>query len=162
MRDWLERRRSRKAVRGAFNWLLSGFPDGFAESIWRRYPGIESDLPRLLEEGNGSALAAVQIVCAVVADFIEQSNDREGNARVLDQLKRAKDETPSDPFARGILRIESTAYHWALGGKFNMNFRDIMMSEIVGALAGIPKDERAANRISGYFLKYAMSPAEKS
>ena len=36
----------------------------------------------------------------------------------------------------------------ALAGKFNMDFRDIMMSEIMGALGGIPHEERVAKQIS--------------
>lgn len=150
---WLRLRRYRKGIKVAFNWLLSGFPDGVAENAWRRYPGIERDLARHLEEGEGSEFVAVQIVSAVMTDMIEQSTDVEMKARVLEQLKRAKDEMPSDPLARGILRIESTAYHWVLTGKFEMNFRDIMMSEIIGALVGTPHNERVANRIVAPLLQ---------
>jgi hypothetical protein len=34
-----------------------------------------------------------------------------------------------------------------------MNFRDIMMGEIIGTLGGIPANQRMANRISQSFLK---------
>ena len=89
----------------------------------------------------------MQIFSAVMSNTIERSTDID-KVRVLNQLKCAMDERPTDAAAVGILRAESTAYHWALAGKFNMDFRDIMMSEIIGALGGIPHEERVANRIS--------------
>jgi hypothetical protein len=153
MRQWLRRRRYRRAVKIDFGWLLSGFPNGFSEVLWQRHPGIEADLPRHMALGEGSEMAALQIVSSVITHIIEQSDDLEWKHTVLDQLKCAKDQAPTDSFASGILRMESTAYHWALANKFDMTFRDIMMSEIIGALAGKSANERRGKRLSNYIFR---------
>jgi len=117
-----------------------------------RYPGIEMVLRDHLAQNTRSELSALQIFSAVMTDTIERSSDID-KARVLNQLKCAENEQPTDAAALGILRAASTAYHWALAGKFPMNFRDIMMGEIIGTLGGIPANQRMANRISQSFLK---------
>ena len=151
MRQWLERRRYHRAVKSAFDWMASGFPDGFAAKLWLRYPGIDMALRDQLAQKTASELAALQIFSAVMTDTVERSSDVD-KLRVLNQLKCAKDEQPTDAAALGILRAESIAHHWALAGKFDMNLRDIMMGEIIGALGGIPANQRVANRISQSFL----------
>jgi hypothetical protein len=128
MRQWLERRRYRRAVKSAFDWMASGFPDGFAAKLWLRYPGIDMALRDQLAQKTASELSTLQIFSAVMTDTVERSSDID-KLRVLNQLKCAKDEQPTDAVALGILRAESIAYHWALAGKFDMNFRDIMMAK---------------------------------
>jgi hypothetical protein len=151
---WLQRRRYRDAVRVAFDLMLGGFPEGFSERVWQGYPGIETAVSSNMDEGNDPCLTAVQLVSAIITNVIEGA-DAYTRAKVLDQLKGAAGSPPEDAFAKGILRIESTAYHWALAGKFDMQFRDVLMSELIGALAGKAHNERVADRIAGSFLKHA-------
>jgi hypothetical protein len=148
-----QRRRYRNGVKAALNSLLIGFPLDVKDRMWGIYPKIKSSLATHQDDGENAEFVAVQIVIAVMPYFIEQINDTEWKARVIEQIKRAKDEKPTELFIRGLFTLEENTHDWALAGKFDMYLCDIMMSEIIGALAGKPADERRADRIADNFLR---------
>jgi hypothetical protein len=149
------RRRYRNGVKTALNSLLIGFPLDFTEKIWRVYPRIiESSLDTHQDDGENVKYVAVQIAIALIPYFIGQINDTEWKARVIEQMRRAKEEKPTEPFIiPGLSTLEPTAHGWALAGKFDIYLCDIMMSEIKGALAGKPANERLADRVANNFLR---------
>jgi hypothetical protein len=152
-----QRRRYRNGVKTALNSLLIGFPLDFTEKIWGAYPRIESSLATHQDNGENAEFVTVQIAIAVIPYFIEQINDTEWKARVIEQMRSAKDEKPTEPFIiPGLSTLEPNVHDWALAGKFDMYFCDILMSEIIGALAGKSADERRANRVANNFLRLAL------
>jgi hypothetical protein len=151
-----QRRRYRNEVKTALNSLLIGFPLDFTEQIWRVFPRIESSLATHQDNGENAEFVAVQIAIAVIPYFIEQINDPEWKARVIEQMRHIKDEKPTEPFIiSGLCTLEPNARDWALAGKFDTYFLDIIMSEIIGALAGKPANERLADRVANNFLRLA-------
>lgn len=52
------------------------------------------------------------------------------------------------PFLRMILDAEDQIYRWGNAGRLDPYLRDIFMSEVLGALRGMPKEERLRRRMA--------------
>lgn len=147
-RAWLERRRYRTRVLDALMPMLDGLGLTSAKTLLRHYPGIENAILDHRGRGDDHRVAAMTIVGTVLTDQIERHYDGDQRATILEQLTdSAAPKASKDRLAQAILSAEEVAHLWIENSAADKGLRDLMMSEIIGALQGYGTEERARRRL---------------
>ncbi|KAA0679568.1 hypothetical protein [Roseomonas genomospecies 6] len=145
---WLERRRYRTRVLNALMPMLDGLGLTSAKALLRHYPGIENAVLDHHGRGDDHRVAAMAIVGTVLTDQIERHYDADQRAAILAQLTdNATPKASKDRLAQAILSAEEVAHLWVENSGADRGLRDLMMSEIIGALQGYGAEERSRRRL---------------
>lgn len=163
---WLERRRYRKSVEATLQWLLIAMPLPSFQKMLRMYPGILSAADKAFTQNESEDEISVRIAGITIADMIEKALSYEKKESILDALssenavEAAKD--PSIAFwVRIIHAMEGQAFSMAQKGRIEIESRDMLMSEVIGALQGYSFGERSKNRVSRAITQCVLPDPEE-
>ena len=127
--------------------MLESLGPTLAKALLRHYPGIENAILDHRGRGDDHRVAAMVIVGTVLADQIERHYDGDRRATILEQLTDTTPKSSKDRLAQAILSVENVAHLWVENSGTDKGLRDLIMSEIIGALQGYGTEELARRRL---------------
>jgi hypothetical protein len=145
MFSYFKKRSFRSHVRVSMFYLL-GFDHKLLEYLLKTYPGIWTAIDAKFAERQNATATAIGILTIVFANVIEQGTPVSDRADI-EKYILANEGEPEQPIARGIKTFLSQAIVQKDLGAVDEFLYTYMLSEIFGALRGIPANERMANRV---------------
>jgi len=140
------RRKFRKHVLTAIGFLTGDLSLSFQRRLLKAYPGIVKAMDEAFYNCEASEKVAVRIAAMVYSSIIElMPYNRRQNC--LSQIQANVPTADADPVVRTIRGMVNTAEIWARGRNLDESDCDILVSELLGALAGKSAQERSVDRI---------------
>lgn len=152
---WRERRKYLRTLKANMSWLLTELPEPMFEKILASYPGIKAAAHTAFEQGTNVNEESVRVVAAVMGDFLLQGLSAATRQQIISSLRSASQEQQPAPeidsaatlWTNVITTMERQAYFMVQAGKIDSHWRDLLMSEVLGALDGQIADERSQWRV---------------
>lgn len=152
---WRERRKYLRTLKANMSWLLIELPKPMFEKILASYPGIKAAAHAAFEQETNVNEESVQVVAAVMADILLQSLPATMRQQIISSLRGASQEQQPTPefdsaaalWTNVITTMEMQTYSMVEAGKIDSHWRDILMSEVLGALDGQTAEERSQRRV---------------
>lgn len=149
--SFFKKRAFRSGVRVSMSYLV-----GFSEilnSMFKIYPGIRTaiDADFVKDNNANQQNTAIVILTAIFTQEIEQKIPEPERAEIEKYIIKNNVE-PDLSIARGIKTFLSQTTVQKDLGRVDDYLYGYVISEIVGALRGIPANERSGNRVAASFL----------
>lgn len=165
LRSWLARRDYREAVQVLAERLLRGFVSRGWPRRFSSDRGVRAAIEMHEREGIGIWQSAAFTVALFVGNELSQlpyAPRAAADDALLDWKHRVGMDPnapyPRNPLAAAILEVVREATTWCGAGHISNTEKEILFSEMFGALKGISSEQRADGRLEGHIREAVGNP----
>jgi hypothetical protein len=153
MLAYFKRRNFRSRVRTDMSYLMGfGLNDDVLQGLLRAYPGLWRAVDSDFSEGKSAMNSAVGVLAIAFTNEIEHRIPASHHLQMEQYIINGKGE-PKFAIERGIKTFLAQVIAQKDLGKVSDEVYKYTISEIIGALRGLPENERMAGRIMAPLLK---------
>ena len=164
--DWQARRQYRTFVFNRVRLALAPLETRGVNRLLKSYKHLPEAIDDYRTKGESVETAAVGTVCVILTNVIETTLSAERRAEVLVRIRQRAEEmthaevllpASDDLIVQMVFNLEDRVHKWVLVGLVRPTDTQILMDEILGALAGEPRSERVANRLMRPLVESILS-----